>query len=53
MLMHIEEAAKLLQVRPARVYALIRQGKIPVVRLGPRQLRIDPNKLQEALTQLT
>ncbi|WP_235062544.1 helix-turn-helix domain-containing protein [Thermoanaerobacterium aotearoense] len=40
------EVARILDLKEDRVYALARQGIIPVVRIG-RQLRIDPTKLQQ------
>lgn len=43
----VSQAARRLGVRPHRVYELIRENQIPgVVRLG-RQVRIDPEALEE------
>ena len=39
------EVAEWLDVRPYRVYELVRQGRIPVVRLG-RQVRFSRNALE-------
>lgn len=41
------EVARLLKLPLARVYELTRQHTIPVVRLGPRQLRYDLDALTE------
>ena len=45
-LLTIPEIAPLLRVSIARCYGLARAEILPVVRLG-RQLRVDPEKLQE------
>ena len=42
----IPEVALLLRVSIPRCYELARAGIVPIVKLG-RQLRIDPEKLQE------
>jgi len=47
-LLRLPEVAKILDVRQGRVYALAREGLLPVIRIG-RQLRVDPDKLQEWL----
>ncbi len=39
-LLLVKEAAEILRVPPARVYALIRHGQLPAVHLGERQVRI-------------
>jgi excisionase family DNA binding protein len=47
-LLRIRDAAKILDVSSARLYALIGQGVVPrgvAVRIG-RQLRVDPDALQ-------
>ena len=43
-LLHIAEAARLLDVRVGRVYEMARHGLLPVVRLG-RQVRVHPAQL--------
>lgn len=45
-LLRISEVARVLDLKEDRVYALAREGIIPVIRIG-RQLRVDPDKLQE------
>jgi excisionase family DNA binding protein len=42
-----KEVARLFKLPLARVYELTRQKVIPVVRLGPRQLRFDSDALTE------
>ena len=44
-LLRIDDVAELLDVSRARAYELVREGLLPVVRLG-RQVRVDPNKLE-------
>lgn len=48
-LLRIPEVAAILNVTVQRTYELARQDLIPVVRMG-RQLRVDPGKLQEWIT---
>lgn len=43
-LLRVREVAALLQVEPARVYQLVREGLLPVVRLG-RSVRVHPGEL--------
>jgi excisionase family DNA binding protein len=45
-LLRLPEVARILDLKEDRVYALAREGIIPIVRIG-RQLRVDPDKLQE------
>lgn len=47
-LLRLPEVARILDLKEDRVYALAREGIIPVIRIG-RQLRVDPDKLQEWL----
>lgn len=47
MLIKAPEAAKMLDVRLARLYELTRQRVVPVVRIGPKQLRYDRETLRE------
>ncbi len=44
-LLRIDDVAELLDVSRARAYELVREGLLPVVRLG-RQIRVDPSKLE-------
>ena len=47
MLIKAPEAAKMLDIRLARLYELTRQRIVPAVRIGPKQLRYDREKLRE------
>jgi excisionase family DNA binding protein len=47
MLIKAPEAAKILDVRLARLYELTRQRIVPSVRIGPKQLRFDREALRE------
>ncbi|EGD51730.1 DNA binding domain protein, excisionase family [Thermoanaerobacter ethanolicus JW 200] len=49
-LLKLSDVAEILDIKIDRIYALARQGIIPVVRIG-RQLRVDPEKLQEWIEQ--
>ena len=42
-----EEAAARLGIRLHRLYALVRTQELPAVRLGSRQIRVDPRRLEE------
>lgn len=46
-LLTVAEAAEVLNVPVDRTYALIRCGLLPVVRLGNKQVRVDPEALQQ------
>lgn len=43
-LLKIKEAAELWRVHPATVYRWIADGRIPVVRLGPKTIRINADR---------
>ncbi|OAT82210.1 helix-turn-helix domain-containing protein [Desulfotomaculum copahuensis] len=45
-LLRLPEVAEILDLKEDRVYALAREGILPVVHVG-RQLRVDPDKLLE------
>jgi predicted DNA-binding transcriptional regulator AlpA len=47
MLIKAPEAAKILDIRLARLYELTRQQIVPSVRVGPKQLRYDPESLRQ------
>jgi excisionase family DNA binding protein len=49
-LLNIEELSHILRVSKQRAYELCRTGIVPHVRLG-RQIRVDPEQLQEWLTE--
>lgn len=46
MLLKAEEAAKLLAVRPARLYEMARTGVIPSVKLGEKSVRFSDEALR-------
>jgi len=46
-LIQAKRASEVLSVSLARLYELARLGVIPVVRLGPRQMRFDEDALTE------
>ena len=46
----VKEAAELLKVKPQWVYALLREGGLPFIRLG-RQIRIDEDSLETWLVE--
>ena len=46
MLIKAPEAAKMLDIRLARLYELTRQRIVPAVRIGPKQLRYDLETLR-------
>ena len=47
MLIKAPEAAKMLDIRLARLYELTRQRIVPAVRIGPKQLRYDRDSLRD------
>jgi excisionase family DNA binding protein len=46
-LIQAKRASEVLSVSLARLYELARLGVIPVIRLGPRQIRFDEDTLTE------
>lgn len=38
-LLTVKEVSKILDLKPARIYELTREGKIPFVKIGERQYR--------------
>lgn len=46
----VKETADLLKVKPQWVYAMLRQGGLPFIRLG-RQIRIDEDSLEKWLLE--
>ena len=46
MLIKAPEAAKMLDIRLARLYELTRLKVVPAVRIGPKQLRYDQETLR-------
>jgi excisionase family DNA binding protein len=50
-LIQAKRASEVLSVSLARLYELARLGIIPVVRLGPRQIRFDEEALNEWVKQ--
>ena len=47
MLLNVREAAFLLGIQPTDVYRLIREGKLPVCKIGRRRVRIPVKQLKE------
>jgi excisionase family DNA binding protein len=45
-LLRIPEVAARLNISRARAYELVRTGRIPAVRITPRQIRVDPTRLE-------
>lgn len=43
----VKEAAELLRLSPFTLRNLIREGKVPIIRLGPRTIRIPESWLEE------
>lgn len=51
-LLRLEDVAIILNVRLAQVYALVRSGDLPAMKLGGRGVwRVDRNRLEEFLEQ--
>jgi len=46
-LLAAKEVAKILQVNVQRVYELTRQGILPSIRIGPRQIRFEETRLMQ------
>jgi len=46
-LLDAKEVAEILQVNVQRVYELTRQGILPSIRIGPRQIRFDETRLMQ------
>jgi len=46
----VKEAADQLKVKPQWVYAMLREGGLPFIRLG-RQIRIDEDSLEKWLVE--
>ncbi|CCQ94097.1 DNA binding domain protein, excisionase family [[Clostridium] ultunense Esp] len=49
-LLLVEDVAEILNLSVQSVYTQVREGIIPAIRIG-RQLRFDPDKLQEWMDQ--
>ncbi len=47
MLLKADEAAKLLAVRPARLYEMARSGVIPSVKIGEKSVRFSESAIKE------
>lgn len=52
LLLKVDEAAEILNISRSQMYKLINEGKVPVVRLGPKCTRI-PADLVPWLHQVT
>jgi excisionase family DNA binding protein len=46
-LLDAKEVAEILQVNVQRVYELTRQGILPSIRIGPRQIRFEDTRLMQ------
>jgi excisionase family DNA binding protein len=46
-LLDAKEVAEILQVNVQRVYELTRQGILPSIRIGPRQIRFEETRLMQ------
>ena len=51
-LLHVASVAKWLGVSKKRVYAMIQEGKLDAIRLGPRQTRIPQASVESLLDRL-
>jgi excisionase family DNA binding protein len=49
-LITVEEAARRLDVAKMTIYRMGNDGRLPLVRLGPRLVRIDENDLERIIT---
>lgn len=45
----VEQAGRLIGISRAHAYAMVRDGSMPVIRLGPRRVRVPSAKLRELL----
>jgi len=45
----VKEVAEFLNVRPLRIYELVRDRQIPFTKVGLRQLRFDPAVIRQCL----
>ena len=45
----VQEVAQFLNVRPLRIYELVRDRQIPFTKVGLRQLRFDPAAIRQWL----
>ena len=50
-LLNVREVAERLSASPWAVYRLVREGRLPVVRLGARRLRFRPESVEAAFDQ--
>ena len=48
-LLHIRRVAKILDVSRKRVYAMIQEGKLEAIKLGPRLTRVPRSSLEDFL----
>ena len=46
-----KQASEILGIRLPRLYELVRLSVVPCVRLGQRQIRFDPDRLQDWSTR--
>lgn len=50
--LRVARVAQILDIRPKRVYQLIRSGELEAMRLGPRQVRVSSRTLQAYIGKL-
>lgn len=50
-LLKVPDLCELLQCRPSYVYGLVHERKLPFIKLGHRQLRFDPEKIEAWLAE--
>ncbi|MDQ3635427.1 MAG: helix-turn-helix domain-containing protein [Acidobacteriota bacterium] len=46
-LLKATDVSEILDLKPARIYELTRQRKIPFVQIGERQYRYDPSAIEQ------
>jgi excisionase family DNA binding protein len=51
-LLDAKEVAEILQVNVQRVYELTRQGILPSIRIGPRQVRYEETRLMQWIVNM-
>lgn len=52
-LMTVEEAAKLLRVKPKTIHAFVREGKLACIQLSPRDRRFLPEHIKDFIAART
>ncbi len=52
-LMDVDELSSLLNCKKSYIYRLVYENRLPYVKLGHRQLRFDPQEIQQWLSRQT